>query len=85
MVDALLLVVRCVFEGSTLLGASPQGGRCVAGRTLGSQAKYLLNTHSLGHLLSVDAVLWDVRCALKGSICSIDTPWVHLFREDAVL
>ena len=43
MVDAVLLVVRCVFEGSTLLGASPQGGRCVVGRTLGSQGKYLLN------------------------------------------
>ena len=35
-----------------------------------TQGKYLLNRHSLGHLLMADAVLWDVRCVLKGSILS---------------
>jgi hypothetical protein len=34
------------------------------GRVRCAQGKYFLNTHSLGHLLSVDAVLWDVRCVL---------------------
>ena len=66
MVDAVLLVVRCVFEESTLLGPSPHCGRCVVGRTLCSRGKYFLNRHSSGHLLIADAVLWDVRCVLKG-------------------
>ncbi len=35
------------------------------GRVRCAQGKYFLNTHSLGHLLSVDAVLWDVRCVLE--------------------
>ena len=57
-----------LFFEYTLLGASPQSGRCVVGRTLCCYAgKYFLNRHSLGHLLRVDAVLWDVRCVLKGS------------------
>jgi hypothetical protein len=34
------------------------------GRTLCCRGKYLLNTHSLGHLLRENAVLWDVRCVL---------------------
>jgi hypothetical protein len=50
------------------MGASLQGGRSVVGRTLCSQGKYFLNRHSLGHLLIAVAVLWDVRCVLKGSI-----------------
>jgi hypothetical protein len=59
-----------VFSGEYILkrlGASPYGGRCVVGRTLCSQGEYILNRHALGHVLMADAVLWDVRCVLKGS------------------
>ena len=70
---------REVFFEQTLIGASPHGGRCVVNRTLCSRGLFL-NRHSLGHLLIVDAllslgnlfmadaVLWDGRCVLKGSI-----------------
>jgi hypothetical protein len=57
------------------LGASVQGGRCVVARTLCAQREYFLNRNSLGHLLREDAVLWDARCVLMGSIFEIDTPW----------
>ncbi len=60
IVDAVLWDVRCVLKGSIFnthsLGASLQGGRCVAGRTLGSRGKYFSNRLSLGHLLMEDAV-----------------------------
>ena len=43
------------------------------------------NRHSLGHLLMADAVLWGVRCVLKGSIFRNRHSLGHLFRADAVL
>ena len=59
-VGAVLWDVRCVLKGSIFkphsLGVSLQGGRCVAGRTLGSRGKYFSNRLSLGHLLMEDAV-----------------------------
>ncbi len=40
-----------------------------------SSAMFFFNRLSSGHLLTADAVLWDVPCALKGSICLIGSLW----------
>jgi hypothetical protein len=57
----------------------------VVKRTLCTQGEYFSNRHSLGHLLMVDAALWDGRCVLKGSIVSNRRSLGHLLIVDAVL
>ena len=94
MADAVLRDVRCVLQGSifehTLLGTSPQSGRCVVRRTLCSSGSYALkgsifsNRHSYGHLFVADAVLWDARCVPDGSILNRHSLG-HLLTADAVL
>ena len=86
---------RCVVgwtlcsQGSCFLINTPWG--ISSGRTLWCQSyvvfsrEVLFIRHSFGHLLMVDAVLWDGRCVLKGSIFSNRHSLGHLLMADAVL
>ncbi len=89
MADVVLWDIRCVLKGSMFLIDIPWGTSswrmlCCGTDAVFSREVFLKYRHSLGHLLREDAVLWDARCVLKGSVCSNRHSSGHLLIGDAV-